>query len=490
VLEAVLLRSTSNGIRFSISDLSEPRSRLLPCVYRERQGISLYDALHESKPDSKAFHFSQAVINAVSKTLARFRLICDQYNVPPHQITVFATEAMRTAKNRDDMLEAIYKASGLVVNILSPAMESLFGAMGARSGYGHVDGLFMDLGGGSVQMTYVNSKDSSYDILAAKVAQSLPFGAAKLTEVINSQTQSLSTKQELQNRMKQTFQDLKSQFPTLETQANSPEGITIYFCGGGFRGYGSMLMHMHEVQPYPIPDIGGFTVPGAQFTQTKAMLKANDQEGKVFGMSKRRRQQFPAIVMVVDALIQAIPRISQVVFCSGGNREGVLYMKLPLLVRESDPLQILPGCLDSRPGASADAIVSVLSESLPDTCPSIFSANLLRYIACQTWINMGASDDTNSAKALHCPISGLIAGLPGLTHRIRAVIALTMCARWGTDLGPIDRLLYSNLRQLVGASTSFWCDHVGTVARLLANVLPAYPTDKELLQRTIRWVIY
>jgi retrograde regulation protein 2 len=483
VLEAVLLRSTSNGIRFSISDLSEPCSRLLPCVYRERQGISLYDALHESKPDSKAFHFSQAVINAVSKTLARFRLICDQYNVPPHQISVFATEAMRTAKNRDDMLEAIYKASGLKVNILSPAMESLFGAMGARSGYSHVDGLFMDLGGGSVQMTYVNSKDSSYDLLAAKAAQSMPFGAAKLT---SSQTQSLSTKQELQNCMKQTFQGLKSQFPALEARANSPEGITIYFCGGGFRGYGSMLMHTHEVQPYPIPDIGGFTVSGAQFTQTKAMLKANDQEGKVFGMSKRRRQQFPAIVMVVDALIQAIPRISQVVFCSGGNREGVLYMKLPLLVRESDPLQILPGCLDSRSGASADAIVSVFSGSLPDTCPSIFSANLLRYIACNTWINMGASDDANSTKALHCPISGQIASLPGLTHRIRAVIALTMCARWGTDLGLIDRLLYNNLRQLVGASTSFWCDHVGTVARLLANVLPAYPTDKELLQRTIR----
>ena len=477
---------SSNGIRFSISDLSEPQSRLLPCIYRERQGISLYDALHESTSDSKEFYFSSRIIDLVSKTLARFCLICAQYDVPSHQISVFATEAMRTAKNRDDMLEAIYKASNLTVDILSPAMESLFGAMGARSSYGHVDGLFMDLGGGSVQMTYVNSKNSSYDILAARAAQSMPFGAAKLTDAMSSQTQSLSTKQELQSLMKQTFQGLKSRFPALETQAHSPEGITIYFCGGGFRGYGSMLMHTHEVQPYPIPDIGGFTVSGSQFIQTKAMLKANDQEGKVFGMSKRRRQQFPAIVMVVDALIQAIPRIKQVIFCSGGNREGVLYMKLPLSVRERDPLQILSRGIESRPGASVDAIVSVLSGSLPDTCPSIFSANLLRYIVCNTWINMGASDDANSAKALHCPISGLVAGLPGLTHQTRAVIALTMCARWGTDLGPIDRLLYNNLRRLIGASMSFWCEHVGTVARLLAYILPAYPTDEELLHRTIR----
>jgi len=47
-----------------------------------------------------------------------------------------------------------------------------------------------------------------------------------------------------------------------------------------------MLMHTHEVQPYLVPDIGGFTVSSAQFTQTKAMLRANDQEGKSFWHTK------------------------------------------------------------------------------------------------------------------------------------------------------------------------------------------------------------
>jgi len=52
----------------------------------------------------------------------------------------------------------------------------------------------MDLGGGSVQMTYANSKDSSYNILAAKAAQSMAFGAEKLTDVISGRMRSLSTK--------------------------------------------------------------------------------------------------------------------------------------------------------------------------------------------------------------------------------------------------------------------------------------------------------
>jgi retrograde regulation protein 2 len=113
--------------------------------------------------------------------LGRFKGICDSYGVYKDNISVFATEAMRTANNRDEMLRAIKTSSGLTVDILSPSMESLFGAMGARSGFTQVNGLFMDLGGGSVQMTYVDSTaGAGYDVLAAEAARSMPFGAAKL----------------------------------------------------------------------------------------------------------------------------------------------------------------------------------------------------------------------------------------------------------------------------------------------------------------------
>jgi retrograde regulation protein 2 len=87
----------------------------------------------------------------------------------------------------------------------------------------------MDLGGGSAQMTYVNSNNASYDILAAKAAQSMPFGAAKLTGAMNSQAQISSTKQELRSLMRSTFEGLQTQFHKLKTQANSAEGVTIYF---------------------------------------------------------------------------------------------------------------------------------------------------------------------------------------------------------------------------------------------------------------------
>jgi retrograde regulation protein 2 len=482
-----VLMWTSNGIRFSISDLSEPRGRLLPCIYRERAGISLYNALHESAPDSKPFYFSPRTISAVSGALVRFRYICDQYGIPVHQISVFATEATRTAKNKDDLLEAIKSASGLVVEILSPAMESLFGAMGARSGFHQVDGLFMDLGGGSVQMTYVNSKSSDYDILAARAAQSMPYGAAKLTATMNSQGQSHS-KHDLQAAMEKAFSDLKSQFEPLRLQAESSDGITIYFCGGGFRGYGSILMHTHEVQPYPIPLIGGFEVSGARFIQWQDMLKANEQQGKIFGMSKQRRAQFPAIAMVVEALVNVVPHIEKAVFCSGGNREGVLYMKLPSTIRESNPLPLSFRGSESESVEAVDMILNIFSKTLPDASPPIFTSDLQRCLVQNTWVDMGDPDDVNSVKALHNPISGITAGLPGLTHEIRAILALTLCARWGANIGPIDRVLFENLRRLVGPHLSFWCEYLGAAARLFAMIVPTFPTDRQIIGKTISFV--
>ena len=157
----------SNGIRFSISDLAPPRARLLRCLYRERAAISLFDALSASPP-GQPLKFLPEVIAKVAQTLARFKSISDDFGVPAEHITVFATEAMRKATNSAAMLDAILAASGLGVHVLAPEVETLFGAVGARSGFGEVDGLFQDLGGGSVQMTYMSSAMDGYELAAAR----------------------------------------------------------------------------------------------------------------------------------------------------------------------------------------------------------------------------------------------------------------------------------------------------------------------------------
>jgi retrograde regulation protein 2 len=433
-------------------------------------------------PGSQPFVFSQKTISKVSTTLARFASICIQYDVPPSNITVFATEATRTAKNQSALLSEIKAASGLSVQILSPAIESLFGALGARSAFKDVDGLFMDLGGGSVQMTYMNSNEEGYEMGAARSARSMPYGAAKLSAAIEAMGEHDAGK-DLKKAMKITFEGMLAAHPSLREQVDSGKGVKVYFCGGGFRGYGSMVMATHDIQPYPIPSIAGFSVSGKVFQDTKKMLRANDTDGKIFGMSKRRRSQFPAIVMVVEALLDAVPKVKEVVFCGGGNRDGTLFAKLPQEARESDPIPLL--CASSSAGTTipSPALANLLANTLPTPpctppVPEIFTPSLLLYLLSTAWSNMGCSDSADSADALHNTISGTLGGHPGMTHELRAVIALTLCARWGEDLGPADKTLHKNLKELVGESAVFWCRYVGTVLRFLGRVFPAMPGEQ------------
>ncbi|KAI0427296.1 Ppx/GppA phosphatase [Xylaria sp. FL1042] len=485
----------SNGIRFSVSDLSPPYPRLLKSLYRERAAISLFDALNESPSEGHSM-FSSDVIARVSQTLARFRSIANQFGVPPEHISIFATEAMRKANNATSMLNAIQSECGLGVHVLAPEVETLFGAIGARSAFAVVNGLFLDLGGGSVQMTYMNSAVRDYEIQAAQTGRSLPFGAAKLINILESNDTEVKAAalDELKVGMHDAFSKLQQEFPLLrETQTGSnSNGIDIYLCGGGFRGYGSILMHSDPLHPYPIPAVGAYTVKGSFFCQTSAMRKTNaEYDGKIFGMSKRRRKQFPAIATVVDALISAIPRIHTVTFCSGGNREGALFMKLPAAIREANPLPLLHQGNNTRPSA-LQAVIKTIQSALPSSLdfsniPTVLSLGLGPLFASEIWSRSGEPSESNASFQLHQSLDR-DPSVPGFTHLTRSVLGLTLCFRWGATLGPIDQQLFIGLKKLVyqvSPEAIFWAEYIGEVARLLSQLCPRMPENQRQLEDTV-----
>jgi retrograde regulation protein 2 len=406
---------------------------------------------------------------------------------------------MRKAGNAATMLDAIRSEAGLDVHILAPEVETLFGAMGARSGFTTVDGLFLDLGGGSVQMTYMNSATKDYAIRAARTGKSLPFGAARLTNAlvnpdIEVQTAALN---ELQGGLHGAFARLQQEFPLLRDAqlAQDDQGIDIYLCGGGFRGYGSILMHNDAIHPYPIPAVGAYTVKGSFFKQTATMRKANSEyDGKIFGMSKRRRKQFPAIATVVEALIDAVPRISTVTFCSGGNREGVLLLKLPVSVREASPLPLLRYGNNIEPVA-LEAVTRMLRSALPlnmehSTVPTVLTLGLGPLFASEIWSRIGEPSEANASYHLHQSLAR-DPSVPGFTHLARSVLGLTLCFRWGATLGPIDQILFESIQKVVSQASPqaiFWAEYIGQTARLLSRLCAQAPESPEQLKRTVGWV--
>lgn len=418
---------------------------------------------------------------------------------------VLATEAMRRAANGGRMLEAISKSTdGLGVHILDPAVETLCGAvLGSRSGLGSLPAqgaLFLDLGGGSVQMTWVDPSETSYELRAAESGISLPFGAARLIKVLKQDDVAVCTEQvnKLSTGLAVAFDNLCQKFPRLQAlkqayQRGDGGFVDVFMCGGGFRGYGSMLMHTDEVQPYPISTVNAYSVSAARFKDTGRMRRMNEeQQGPIFGLSNRRREQFPAIVTVIEAFIKTVPNIRRVTFCGGSNREGALMVKLPASLRESNPLDALAGI-----DLAAEPVFSAVAEILEAAVPSevgctdtltIFRAGLTSLVLREAWSRQGYDADANTSFSLRHSITR-DTDTPGLSHSARALLALTLAARWGGSLGPLDAQLSSNLQAIIdreSPSASFWAFYIGGILRIVAEVFPVLPHDANQLRQAIR----
>lgn len=445
----------------------------------------------------------------MSQTVAHFRRIADCYHVPLTHFSVLATEAMRRASNAAVMLDAIRAAAGVGVHVLAPDVETLLGAvMGSRSNLVDIShgGLFLDLGGGSVQMTWVDTRLPAYEVAAATAGVSMPFGAARLIKVLEGSSAEVRATEttKLRTSMRAAFAKICNTFPVLNNSIEAMkagrveaeghrQGVDVYLCGGGFRGYGYMLMHNDPIQPYPIPSVGTYTVTGEYFKQVDKMRRVNaEHEGKIYGLSSRRREQFPAITEVVEALIDTVPWIRTVTFCAGSNRDGALYMKLPRPVRESNPLEALAGNTPSEMPV-AQAILRTLFSAVPvdidlSRTPTIFSLGLGMLFARQIWAHQGEDHDANASRALHDAVTR-DPSVPGLTHLARSVLGLTVCARWGANLGSTDAQLYSSLRRLLGrvdADAVFWADYLGAVSAIIVNLHPAWPNSDDTLAHVLK----
>lgn len=485
--------------------MAPPFSRLLNPLFSTRAGISLFDALTPSPSGGGGLVFPEQTVVDVAETVASFRQVAVAHGVPASQTYIFATEAMRRADNAGDMLNAIRDATdGLRVQILAPEVETLCGAvMGTRSSLVGVPGgaLFLDLGGGSVQMTWVDTATPGYMVEAAMAGTSLPYGAAKLIRLLEEQPVQTQEAEidTLRTGIKVVYHRLCAKFPALKAVREAHERgedatVDVYMCGGGFRGYGTMLMHDDAIKPYPIPSISAYTVDGAKFKETQRLLNINtDHDGKIYGLSQRRRKQFPAIVHVVEAFISAVPNIGHVTFSGGSNRQGVLQMMLPPEIRECNPLQVLAD-IDPVDKPIFDAGLELLLSSLPDPSivekmPTILAPGLGYLFIKELWTRAGHEADTNASISLHTSIIRA-PGCPGLTHLSRALLGIALATRWGSFLSPADSQLEQGLIAIIrrsGSETLFWTRYLGAVAGAIAAILPFSPTSADELKRAVEF---
>ncbi|QKX59351.1 uncharacterized protein TRUGW13939_06485 [Talaromyces rugulosus] len=489
----------SNGIRFSISNLSPPTTRIMPTLFQDRVGISLYDAQFPATSAGQRAPIPTTVIDEVVTRLLRFKTTCADFDVPTQNIHVLATEATRTALNSAEFLGAIKTRVGWEVKLLSKEDEGRIGALGVASSFASVKGLVMDLGGGSTQLTWMIAHDGVVET-STRGSISFSYGAAALTRRLQlAQAKGKEAVEELRAEMKANFQ---SAYPSLEVpdslerEAKEHGGFDLYLSGGGFRGWGYLLMSQSKLNPYPIPIINGFRATPEDFQDTSNVMKtaADTEDSKIFRVSKRRASQVPAVALLVNVLTECLPAVKTIRFCQGGVREGFLFDRIDSETRRQDPLLVATMPYETP---SADAICDLLKVSLPETespilsrrVPPSFSPSLLRALSNLLFAHVGVPRETRPAAGLYSTTTGILACANSLAHSDRAILALILCERWPGDLAPAEKSLQTRLQQFVSADEAWWCIYLGLVATLIGDVYPAgrVPTGTPRIEFSTSW---
>ncbi|KAF4554537.1 Ppx/GppA phosphatase-like protein [Elsinoe fawcettii] len=476
----------SNGIRLSLTSLAPPLTRTLPTLYQSRIPISLYDAQYPPGSTNRQ-PISPETTAIVIKQLLRFKQTCKSFGCTDDNVSILATEATRTAVNAAEYIAEVEKATGWKVTLLAKEDEGRVGAYGVASSLGHVEGLVMDLGGGSTQLSYLTRSSTGEVVLPEHGAVSLPYGAAALSRRLkeaqpsNDPQQALS---DLEAEIKQNLSQAVSHLSLPSSLTNTQTGIPIYLSGGGFRGWGYALLSSHAIIPYPIPIINGFSVPRSSFLDTTSIstLVASSQSSQsdtdtpppgLFRISARRASQVPAVALLIRCLASTLPQISTARFCQGGVREGYLFSSLPLSTQTLSPL-VVATSLYARGDASA--LAELLWSSLPAGVGEKFLAkDLVRAFANTLYLHAGQVKDIRPSSALRFTTTGELAGTHGLSHEERAGLGVLLCERWGGggELAETDKGFYERLGGLLGEGERWWGRYLGKVGALVGGVYPA-----------------
>jgi exopolyphosphatase/guanosine-5'-triphosphate,3'-diphosphate pyrophosphatase len=107
------------------------------------------------------------------ETLEMYAHFCRATGV--EEVRPVATSAIRDASNQAEFLAAARERTGLEVEVLAPEQEAFYGYVAAINSTALRDGVVLDLGGGSMQLSEVRDRH-------AGDMRSWPLGAVRMTE--------------------------------------------------------------------------------------------------------------------------------------------------------------------------------------------------------------------------------------------------------------------------------------------------------------------
>lgn len=236
-----------------------------------------------------------------------FKGICDYREVS--KISAVATAAVREASNQKEFLSALTKETGVEFRVLSRQEEPYFGYLGVINSLPLHNGLILDLGGGSMELTAVENRKMASSV-------SIPYGSLSLTEhFLNTDKPTESQFKELESFIKDRLKEV--------SWLQSHEGNQIVGIGGTVRTIAKINQRMMD---YPFDELHNYSMSPSEISSIYYRLKGTSlaERKAIPGLSRDRADIILGGIAAVNTLLKFL-KVPILRVSSYGLRDGVFF---------------------------------------------------------------------------------------------------------------------------------------------------------------------
>lgn len=302
---------SNHATRIGIIDIGSNSIRL---VIYEINAQGAYRVVSEHKDSARLSErmghdgilHSKDIISIVP-ILTHYAMLCQSLAVTT--VRAVATAAVRNAANTADIVRVLEEQTGLRIEVLSGFEEARFGYLGVINAMDIRDGMIIDIGGGSTEVSLVKDRELVHSV-------SFPFGAVNTTRRYMKGPN--LTDQEITDIRQMVLEAIASQ-PWI---TNSPD-LPMVGLGGTIRTLGKMSRKRNK---YPLQLAHNYVMKPGELQEFSLLLSSLplEKRKKVDGLTKERADIMVPGLLILETIFEAA-KSSACLISGSGLRDGLFF---------------------------------------------------------------------------------------------------------------------------------------------------------------------
>ena len=303
--------------RQAVIDLGSNSFRLVVFSWVQGAWWRRTDEIHEAVRIGEGLEETGALqaepMERALRTLELYAHFCASTGIT--DIRPVATSAIRDASNQADFLRAAHERTGLEVQVLPKEEEARYGYLAAVNTTTLENGVALDLGGGSMQLTNVKGR-------RAVDARSWPFGAVRMTERFLPDKK--ASKKQIKALRSHVREGLERDAPWLT--GAGPRGGMLAGIGGTVRNLAAAAELAEDLPSYGVQGFGVRRDVLDDLVERFCDSTASERR-KVPGIKPERADLILAGSLVIQTIME-LGEFAALEATEAGLREGVFFETL------------------------------------------------------------------------------------------------------------------------------------------------------------------